>query len=69
MDFQGVNAHSWRTFRFTKASELGSYDVMLMKLKNVTLYRYRLTDSITDHGLLALELLSQLKTTIKTSDW
>ena len=33
---------------------------MLMKLKNVTLHRYRLTDSITDHGLLALELLSQL---------
>ena len=44
LDFQGFNAHPWRTFRFTKASKLGSYDVILMKLKNVT---YTYTDLLT----------------------
>ena len=39
--FQGFNAYSWRTFRYTDASKLGWYDVIMMILKSVTC---RLTD-------------------------
>ena len=52
--FQGVDAYPQGTFRYTDASKLGRYVFIMMKLNS-------LTGSITDHGLLVLELLSQLK--------